>query len=240
MTAQLTDTQRSTYEAVFQHPVPRRLEWRDVRDMLGALPDMIQQELNGILTVTCHGTTQVLHGAVHKSVASVQEVMNLRRFLERSGTAAQKSVAAGAHLLVVIDHREARIYRTEVHGSVPQRITPYDPEGFGRRLRYVQDDSNGQRKPERKSFYDAVTKTLAGAARILVFGSSTGASSAMEQLLIQLRRHHPDVAERVVGAIVVDEQHLTEDQLLARAREFYATAPQNPQGAPAQKTKGVG
>ncbi len=130
----------------------------------------------------------------------------------------------GTHLLVVIDHRQARIYRVELSGSLPQRITPYDPGGFGRHLHSVQDDSNGWQKPERKSFCDAVARTLRGAEKVLIFGSSTGASSPMDYLLAELKQHHRDVAKHVVGSIVLDEQHLTEDQLLARAREIYATA----------------
>jgi predicted RNA-binding protein with PIN domain len=73
-----------------------------------------------------------------------------------------------------------------------------------------------------KSFYEAIAKTLHGAEQILVFGSGTGASSAMEELLIELKHHHGDVAKRVVGSVVLNETHLTEDQLLAKAREFYA------------------
>ena len=57
-----------------------------------------------------------------------------------------------ANLLVVIDHRQARIYKAELRGSLPERIVPYDPDGAGRHLHYVQDDSNGQRRPERKRF----------------------------------------------------------------------------------------
>jgi hypothetical protein len=45
----------------------------------------------------------------------------------------------------------------------------------------------------------------------------------MDELLAQLNRHHGDLAKRVVGSIVLDETHMTEDQLLARAREFYAS-----------------
>ena len=59
---------------------------------------------------------------------------------------------------------------------------------------------------------------------MLIFGSSTGASSTMDYLLAELKQHHRDVAKHVVGSIVLDEQHLTEDQLLARDREIYATA----------------
>lgn len=89
MNAQFTDAQRKTYEAIFQHPVPRHLEWSAVRDMLTAVPGVIQQEQNGTLTVTRHATTQTLYGPVRRHVASVQEVMDLRRFLERSDAAAQ-------------------------------------------------------------------------------------------------------------------------------------------------------
>ena len=128
------------------------------------------------------------------------------------------------HLLVVIDHREARIYRALLHGSVPDRIEPFDPHGFGRHLRYVEDDSNGQRKPERKSFYEAVAKSLHGAGQILLFGTGTGASSAMEQLVAELRKHHADLACRVVGSIAVDEHDLTEDwgYWAGQGPDFYA------------------
>ena len=127
-----------------------------------------------------------------------------------------------AHLLVVIDHQEARVYRTEVHGAVPLRIVPFDPHGYGKHLHSAHEWTDGKRQPERKSFYEAVAKTLRGAEQVLLFGSGTGRSSAMEQLLSDLRGHHPDVAEKVIGSVVVDAHHTTEDQLLAKAREFYA------------------
>jgi hypothetical protein len=129
---------------------------------------------------------------------------------------------AALHLLVVIDHHEARVYRTEVHGAVPERIAPYDPNGYGRHLHSAHEWTDGKRLPERKTFYEAVAKTLRGAEQVLLFGSGTGRSSAMEHLLADLKEHHPDVAEKVIGSVVVDAHHTTEHQLLARAREFYA------------------
>jgi len=126
------------------------------------------------------------------------------------------------HLLVVIDHQEAQVYRTEVHGAVPVRIVPYDPHGHGRHLHSAQEWTDGKRLPERKSFYEAVAKTLRGAEQVLLFGSGTGRSSAMEMLLADLKAHHPDVAERIIGSVVVDAHHTTEDRLLAQARKFYA------------------
>jgi hypothetical protein len=214
---------RSTYDAVFQHPVARNLEWMDLRSMLGSVAEVAELS-SGAVRFTRNGQTLVVHPPRRKDFSDVQALMDVRRFLERSDVASTEGVAEGAHLLVVIDHREARVYRAELHGSVPQRVVPYDPHGFGRHLHNVEDDGNGQRKPERKSFYESVAKTLRGAGQILMFGSGTGASSAMDQLLAALKRDHPDLARRVVGSLVVDAQHLSEDQLLAKARDFYANA----------------
>ena len=105
-----------------------------------------------------------------------------------------KKVAA-QHLLVVLDHHEARIYRTEVHGSVPMSIVPYDPHGYGKHLHSAHESTDGKRQPERKSFYETIAKTMQGAEQVLLFGSGTGRSSAMEQLLTDLRDHHADVAK---------------------------------------------
>ncbi len=190
--------------------------------MLDAMSDIALDESGRSLKLSRNGRTVTLHPPLQKNVSDMQELMDLRRFLEESNVSPPQALAAGVHLLVVIDHRLARIYKAELHGSVPDRILPYDASGSGRHLHHVEDDSNGQRKPERRSFYDAIAKTLRGAQQILLFGSGTGASSAMEQLLAELNEHHKDLAKLVMASVVVDQPHLTEDQLLAKAREFYA------------------
>ncbi len=230
MDPHLSSAHQKIYQRVFQHPMPHNLQWRDVWSMLSALTGAnAVEDNNGNLKITRNGHSLVLHRPRGKDLPDEKEVMQIRHFLDLSDTAALPPPAVGTHLLVVIDHREARIYSAELHGSVPQRVTPYDPFGFGRDLRYNQDDSNGQRKPELKSFYEAVAKTLHGAQQILLFGAGTGASSATEQLLADLKHHHADLAKRVIGSMVVDEHHLTEDQLLAKARMLFvsAAAPEN-------------
>lgn len=240
MTTHLTGSHRNTLSAIFQHPVARNLHWRDVRSLLAALAN-VEEEPNGNLKATRAGQTLVVHPSYDKVVAGIEEVMQIRHFLERSGAAPALSQgpAEGAHLLVVISHREARIYRAELHGSVPQRIAPYDPDGSGRYLHYVQDESHGLRKPERKSFYEAIAGTLKDAQKILIFGNGTGASSAMDQLVVELKRRHADIAERIVGSVVVDEQHLSEDQILAKAREFYAMLGSRQSEPPASPAAGA-
>src|SRR6476660_7294862 len=115
MQTQLTGPHRTTYDSVFQHPVARNLAWRDVLSMLDALPGVIQKEHEGALKITRNGRTVVLHHPVRKNVTDVQEVMDLRRFLEHSETTSHPAEASGVHVLVVIDHRQARIYKTELH-----------------------------------------------------------------------------------------------------------------------------
>ncbi len=222
MLPNLSRAHQSTYDKIVRHPASHNLHWRAVRSLLAAIAEVVE-EPNRNVKVTRNGQTLVLHPDHHKDVDTEEDLKKLRTFLERSDVEPVPSAAPGVNLLVVIDHRVASVYRTELKGSVPERIVPYDPDGAGRHLHYVTDESNGQRRPERRSYYDDIARSLAGAESVLVFGSGTGASSAMAQLLDGLRLHHKDIAARIVGAVTVDEHHLTEDQLLAQARELYAT-----------------
>ncbi len=224
METSLQGSHHRTYQAIFQHPVSRNLAWHDVCSMLDAMEGMVQLENEGTRKVSHNGHTVILHRPDRKNITDVGELMKLRRFLEQSQAPVPQASAAGAHLLVVIDHRLARVYRAELHGSVPQRIIPYDRGGFGRHLHRVEEGADGKRKPEDNGFYQEVARTLEGAEMILLFGAGTGASSAMEQFFSELKKHHKELAKRVVGLHVVDEQHLSEDQLLAKAREVYASA----------------
>jgi len=211
-----------TYDAIFRHPAAHNLEWHDVRSLLDAVGDVAEGH-NGSLQVTRNGQVVTLHAPKHKDVATVEDLLAIRRFLDQSGEPAVPApVAPGAHLLVVIDHHEAKVYRTELRGAVPERLVPHDPHGHGKHLHSRNDETDGKRQPERKSFYEAVAATLEGADQVLIFGGGTGESSAMEQLVTDLKQNHRDVAERVVGTVVIDGGHMTEGQLLAKAREFYA------------------
>jgi hypothetical protein len=223
--AHLNGRHQQTYDAIFRHPAAHNLEWHDVRSLLAALAD-VSEEHNGSLRVTRNGHTAILHAPKHKDATSVEDLLAIRHFLEQSGEpASPPEVAPGDHLVVFIDHQEAKIYRTELHGAVPQQLVPYDPHGYGRHLRSENSETDGRREPERKSYYEAIAATLRGADQILIFGSGIGQSSAMEHLLAELKHNHPDLAEHIVGTIRVDEHHTTEGQLLAKAREFFAAKP---------------
>ena len=227
--AALTGSQLRTYNTIFQHPVSHNLEWRHVRALLATLGE-IAEEPNGNLKVTRNGQVLVLHPPRTKDVSETDELMALRHFHEQSESAPPEAKESEMHWLVVIDHHEARIFQSEMHGAIPHQILPHEPDDYFRHAHNSKDFSRGQEKPDPNSFFEPVAKALQAPGRILVFGTGTGTSSEMEQFMAWVKLHHPELAQRIIGCLVVDEHHLSPDQLLAKAREFYASA-RTPPGA---------
>lgn len=219
----LTGSHRRTYDAIFQHPISRNLGWHDVHALFRQL-GTIEEVANGKLKVTRNGQTLVLHPPRTKDVSEKDEVMSLRHFLERSEEIPTDAKGADAHWLLVINHHEARIFRSEMRGAVPELILPHEPEDYFRHAYNSKDFSRGKEKPDPNSFFEPVAKVLQAAGQILIFGAGKGMSSEMEQFIAWSKTHHPEVAKRIIGSLTVDESHLTQDQLLAKAREFYADA----------------
>jgi hypothetical protein len=146
--------------------------------------------------------------------------MAVRHFLENTDAPGPGAGVEKPHLLLVIDHHEARL-RSEMHGAVPQQITSRTTTSDG-------DFSRGQEKPDPNSFFEPVARALSAAGRILIFGTGTGTGSEMFQFVAWLKLRHPELAARIIGSLVVDESHLTVDQLLAKARDFYTSAQASP------------
>jgi hypothetical protein len=191
--------------------------------MFGKLGQIVE-EPNGNFKVTRNGQVLILHPPRTKDVAEIDEVMSLRHFLERSGATKPATNGNEVHWLLVIDHHEARIFRSEIKGGVPQTILPHDPSAYFRHAHHSKDFSRGQEKPDPNSFFEPVAKALEANGPILIFGSGTGMSSEMEQFKAWLNVHNKDVAGRIIGSLVIDEHHTTDPQLFAKAREFYAEA----------------
>jgi hypothetical protein len=121
-----------------------------------------------------------------------------------------------------VSEHEARIFRSEMQGAVPQKIVPQEPEDYFRHARHGKDFSRGQEKPDSNKYFEPVAKALQASGPILLFGAGKGTSNEMDQFVAWLTLHHPEAAGRIIGSQIVDEGHLTEGQLLAKAREFYA------------------
>ena len=220
-TASLTGSHLRAYQAIFQHPGSHNLGWHDVHALLRQL-GQVDEEPNGNLKVTRNGHILILPPPRTKDVAETEELMTLRHFLEQSETAPSDPKVTETQWLVVIDHHEARIFRSAAHGAVPQLVRPHVPEDYFRHAHNSMGFSRGQEKPDPNSFFEPVAAMLNAPGKILIFGTGTGMSSEMDQFVAWLNLHHPIVAKRIIGSLVIDEHHLTEGQLLAKARELFA------------------
>ena len=217
----LSGSDLRTYLEIFRHPVSHNLAWRDVRALFAHI-GQVTEEPNGNLKVMRNGQTLILQPPRTKDVAEVAELMDLRRFLERSEQPVLSADGGETHWLVVIDHREARIFRSEIRGAAPLQILPHKPEDFFRHVHNSKDFARGQEKPDPNSFFEPVARALKAPGKILLCGCGKGMGSEMEQFLSWLKRRHPELSARVIGSLTVDEHQLTEAQLLAVARKFYA------------------
>ncbi len=220
----LSGSHLRTYDAIFQHPMSHSLDWHVVRSLLAHLCEAVEQP-NRNLRVSRNGQVLVLHPPRTKDISEAEVIMSVRHFLQRSEAAPAAETGAQSHWLLVINHHEARIYRSEMDGAVPLRILPHEPTDYFRHARHSEDFSRGREKPDPNTFFEPVARELKSAGQVLVFGTGKGTSSEMEQFIGWLKVHHGELAGRIIGSETIDENHLSEGQLLARARAFYLGAP---------------
>ena len=183
MQAEMLGIHKSTYDAVFQHPVSRNLAVAGRACPAGSLADETQEH-NDNLKFTRNGQTLTVHPPRRKDFSDIQELMRIRHFLEGSGAPSQEAVARGnapagrdrssrgAHFQV----GAAWVGAAEHHCPTIRR----DRTGIFATSRRMPMASASRKT---KSFYQAIAGTLSGAEKILILGSGTGASSAMDQLV---------------------------------------------------------
>jgi len=222
----LTGSHLRTYNTIFHHPVSHNLAWLDVQALFRHLGS-IEEQPNGNLKVTRHGQTLVLPQIRTKDVAETEELIALRHFLTQTETPPPATVSRETRSLLVINHHGARIYRAAMRGATSEQIVPHVPKDFFRHLPHSKDFSRGKEKPDPNSFFEPIAQALQSADRILIFGRGTGMSSEMNLFVAWTKLHHPQLANRIVGHFIVDENSLTEAQLLAHARDIYASLSPN-------------
>jgi hypothetical protein len=219
----LTGAHLRTYKAIFHHPAGHNIAWTDVHALFREMGSL-DVEPNGNLKAAHNGKTLVLQPTHDKQVETTDEIVALRHFLAGPETPLVPAAKADYDWLLVIDHHEARIFRSEEKGAQAVVVNPQNPEHYFRHAHNSREFNRGQEKPEPNSFFEPVAAALEGAKRILIFGSGTGSSSEMEQFVSWLKEHHSEASKRIIGTVVIDSHHMTNGELLARARTFYENA----------------
>ncbi|MDD3180443.1 MAG: hypothetical protein PHQ04_08845 [Opitutaceae bacterium] len=131
-----------------------------------------------------------------------------------------------ARWVVVITHHEARVFRSEVSGTVAEVIRPRQTDDSIRHTHRFDGFSRGHEMPAAHSFFGPVADALKMAERILIFGNGTGTANEMNQFVAWVESHCPEVAKRIAGTVTIDGRHLSDDQLLAKARDFFKPYPE--------------
>jgi hypothetical protein len=222
-----TASRRRTLEKLFRHPAAQNIDWDDALALFEAIGD-VEHKNNDKWFFQIGSEHQVMHQPHGKDLTG-DEVIELRKFLQRAGWSAQgemfRPVASRVDrpsLLVAVDHHQARIYRisADKHDISRKQIKPYDPHHFLHHLTHKdQDRERGQRAPEDPDFYVRITAGLAGSGDIVVVGHGAGHSNAAHRLIEHLQQHAPDIYARVVREAVADLSSITSAQLLALAAQ---------------------
>jgi hypothetical protein len=216
---QLKGTHLRTYEKLFQHPVSHNLEWREVLTMLGRLGQVIE-EPNGHVAISRNGHTLSLHRSHSKDITDVHELMEIRHFLERSGTPLPPAADQDSQMLVVISHHEAKVFHSIAHGTSPDTLKSNESRYVGHAAD-SKETSRGKEIPSPGSYFEPLAVILKNAGKILFFGGGSGNSSEMEVFVTWLQKHHLQISTRIIGSVVAGEHQLSDGELLSKAREFY-------------------
>lgn len=151
---------------------------------------------------------------------------------------AERALADGKHVLVAVDAKGARVYRTLLSSDVtrpPERLVPlirYN-DASKHELKKKKGDSTETRRNEKASALpDAIARAVLEKLAeidpdtVLVAAHGKGKGDAARALVSFLRKHDRNLASRVVGEAIHAEskkggRRLSDRQLLAAARRAY-------------------
>lgn len=208
-----------TYEKVFAHPLSHDLEAEAVRHLLRELGhDVKDDDRRVIARYSSH--TLALHVAPDKTPLPTDALMVLRHYLQ--ATAAKSDPTPAGDCCLVIDHHEARILSLDGSHAQPQRIVARSTKAQEAETHGERNFHLGKEKTDPKAYFQATATAVRSAHRVVLLGNGKGTASEMELFAAWLEHHEPAVAAKIAGKLVVDEHHLTDGELVTKARNHLA------------------
>jgi stalled ribosome rescue protein Dom34 len=121
-------------------------------------------------------------------------------------------MSAHYHVIVWIDHLEARIFQFNADEVARLVLRPHDPT---RHIHHKVNTTGSGHTAEDHAFFREVAAAIADAGAVLV----TGPANTKTELLKHIEAHAPNLAKNIVGLETVD--HPTDRELVAHARTFF-------------------
>ncbi len=123
-------------------------------------------------------------------------------------------MTAHHHAVVWIDQREAKLFHFNTTGVDRMILHPHRPT---RHIHRNATSIGGCKPLSDDDFFEHVCETIAEAKAILI----TGPASAKSELAAHLTRHHPEIADCIVGVETIN--HPSDGALVAVARLHFNT-----------------
>lgn len=173
-----------------------------------------------------------------------EAVMRVRHFLQEAGVTPDHPELDPAgprgdqsqRLVLQLTHSRTDAFRLEGEQVEHAVLRPYGLWGSGENLTHRHDrDIAGQRAPLDSDYLARIAAAMRDADAVLLLGHGTGESDMRQVLLGYLETHARDLLERVVGVVTLDQANLSDEALVAIAREHFGNLPhRRPVVAPGQ------
>ncbi len=237
-----------TLQALFAHPLQHGVRASRVEALFHALGAEVRERDDRRLQIRMpSGQETWIHtgAGLHQPDLDAEAVMRVRHFLQEAGvTPAHPEPDAvsprgdQSHRLVLhLDHRRTDVFRLDGEEVEHAVLRPHGIWGTDENLTHRQDrDQAGQRAAIDSGYLASITAAMTEADAVLLLGHGTGQSDMRQVLLHYLEIHRRDLLERIVGVETLDDGGLSEEQMLAVAREHFGNLPhRRPLVAPGQE-----
>jgi hypothetical protein len=132
------------------------------------------------------------------------------------------SESEGGLVAVAITRDEARVWATGVErGTRPENVHAPSEKQRHRHVREAQHHHMHDNDHANPAFYESITEAVGPASAIVLIGHGKGKANEMLRLTQYWERKHPDIAQKVVGAIDSDLEALSPDQILSLVRDWF-------------------
>ena len=125
-------------------------------------------------------------------------------------------------VMIALTRNEARIWATGLEkNQKPERIFAPSDKGSHHHVRQTQHQGGHSADPADWGYFDVIADSVKEANEILLIGHGEGKANAMLRFTQFMERNRPEVAKKIFGAIDTNLYSMTENELLATARNWF-------------------
>jgi hypothetical protein len=238
-TAVMRPQHAETLQALFSHPLQHNIRISDVEALLLHLNAQVEHLSDHRLKLQLtSGETIVLYAAsgLHHAVLHQDDVMRLRRFLERAGINPEHPEPPERHargdqakrLVIHLDHRGARLWWLIGDEMETAMLEPHGLWSTHQRLTNRHDrDVAGQKAPLDYEYLHQLAEAVIEADRVLLLGHGHGQSDLRQLLTNYINQHHQELSKRL-EVIPINDTAQSDRELLAIALNHFGNCREKP------------